>query len=247
VIPRLAQTIVLFFCAVPMTMELDASILTFQFSGNSIFGTILIDNSAPDSNPDPQKGLYHNAIVGYATTIDGAQNNFGQQVFTMLQGSSGDVVIGLEADGVGACGLSVDCLAFILGRTFLQEGPADYDLTFYYPPHSFLSDAIPGTVPSSGAGILRSDIQQFFLGSTASTSIVIIPEPKSIIQLVLGLAVASISRAVSALSARRVESKTLLSAEHQFILAWHYSNTRPCRGSRRPEVQQAITTGREEF
>jgi hypothetical protein len=199
----MAQTIAFLLCAVPITAALNASILNFQFNGNSITGSILVDNSISDSNSDPQKGLYHEAIVSYQIEINGAHNNLDQPVFTTLQGSSGDVVIGIEADGVGACSLSTDCLAFILGQTFLDEGPIDYDLTFYYPAGSLSSDALPGAVPSSGPGILRSDVQQFFLGFACSASIAPIPEPTSIQQVVLGLAVVFIGAVSLATSRNR--------------------------------------------
>jgi hypothetical protein len=180
-----------------------SSILDFQFSGNSVSGSVLIDDSVADSNSDPQKGLYHNAIAGYFIAVNGARNEFGQQVFTTLQGSSGDVVVGLEADGIGACGLTVDCLGFVLGAKFLEEGPTDYGLGFDYPAHSFPSDAIPNDVPSSGEGILGSVVQQFFLGSAASTSVSAIPEPPGVVQMALGFLVVFIRRLATRQSAKR--------------------------------------------
>lgn len=162
-----------------------AAIFSFNFSGRGTTGNILFDDSIPDSNPDPLKGLYQDAIIEYNIKIDGTpQTETAIPTFEVLQGSSGDVVVGLEANGIGACGTTINCVAFILSSRFLEQSPSDFDLSFYYPAGSLSSDAPPIVVPAAGQGILRSDLRQFFLGASASTSVVPVtpvPEPLTIL------------------------------------------------------------------
>jgi hypothetical protein len=188
---RLLRIAVILISAVLMNRQArGASIFSFQFSGNQTVGNILFDDSVDDANPDPQRGLYHNAIAGYVININGTpESGTGIPVFKTLQGTSGDIVVGVESNVVGGCGPSTDCIAFFLGTPFLGQSPSDFDLTFYYPANSFASDRLPVIVPSTGSGILRSDLAQFFLGNAASTSVVPIPEGSPLVQEGFGIVV----------------------------------------------------------
>jgi hypothetical protein len=196
---QLARVLVVSIVAVQMSViQAQASlILNFQFSGNQTSGSIVFNDGVADSNPDPKSGLYHNAIVNYVINIDGTPSTGGgTAVFETLHGASGDIVVGVESGIVGGCGFSTDCIAFILGAPFLGQGPTDFDLTFDYPAGSFLSDALPVAVPPTGQGILRSDVEQFFLGVNASTRVTPVPEPSPLVQLLFGLAVITLLRHV---------------------------------------------------
>jgi hypothetical protein len=166
---------------VASTSLAEAALFHFDFNGRGTTGHILFDNSILDTNPDPLKGQYLGAIVTFDININGTpQTETGIPTFEIIQGSSGSVIVGLAADGIGACGLTVNCLAFLLGsNVFPPTDPSNFDLTFDYPAGSLLSDALPATVPVTGEAILRNDLQQFFLGLDASASIVpvSVPEP----------------------------------------------------------------------
>ncbi len=141
----------------------EATQFNFSFSGNGTTGNIVFDDSIVDTNSDPLKGQYLGAIVQFNININGTpQTETGIPTFESLQGSSGSVIVGLAADGIGACGLTVNCLAFLLGSN---------TLSFYYPAGSLSSDALPITVPATGEAILGNDLRQFFLGSDAFASI----------------------------------------------------------------------------
>ncbi|QKQ73372.1 PEP-CTERM sorting domain-containing protein [Nostoc sp. TCL240-02] len=180
-----AASVTLITLGLVNTPSAQAALFSFNFSGRGTTGSILFDDSIPDSNPDPLKGLYRDAIRDYNIKIDGTpQTETGIPTSEVIQGSSGDVVVGLESDGVGACGLTINCVAFILGSRFLEQSPSDFDLSFYYPAGSLPSDGPPIVVPTTGQGILRSDLRQFFLGASASTSVVpvtSVPEPMTIL------------------------------------------------------------------
>ncbi len=162
----------------------QAALFSFNFSGRGTTGSIIFDDSISDTNPDPLKGQYLGAIVEYTVNINGThQTETNTPTYEVLQGSSGSVIVGLEADGIGACGLTVNCVAFLLGsNVFPASNPSNFDLSFYYPAGSLLSDTLPVVVPATGGAILRSDERQFFLGSDASATVVPVtstPVPES--------------------------------------------------------------------
>ena len=164
------------------------SLFNFEFSGNQTFGNIVFDQSVPDANPDPQKGLYPDAIVSYVIHVNGTRaTETYVPTYLTLQGTFGDVVVGINAEGIGACGPE-DCFSFDLNAHFLKLGPEDFDLTFYYPINSLPSDGLPTAVPATGPGILRGEVQ-FFLGLAASTKVSPVPEALPLLQLGLGLAI----------------------------------------------------------
>jgi hypothetical protein len=168
----------------------EAALFSFDFDGRGTTGHILFDDSIIDTNPDPLKGQYLVVIVRSDININGTpQTETGIPTFEIIQGSSGSVIVGLAADGIGACGLTVNCLAFLLGSTvFPPTDPSNFDLTFDYPAGSLLSDALPAAVPVTGEAILRSDLRQFFLGLDASASIlpVSVPEPATFLLFAVG-------------------------------------------------------------
>ncbi len=159
----------------------EATVFNFSFSGRGTAGNILFDDSILDTNPDPLKGQYLGAIVRFNININGTpQTETGIPTFEIIEGSSGSVIVGLAADGIGACGLTVNCLAFFLGSNiFPPTDPSNFDLTFTYPAGSLSSDTLPVAVPAIGEAILRSDLRQFFLGLDAFASVapVSVPEP----------------------------------------------------------------------
>jgi hypothetical protein len=155
------------------TGSAEASQFTFNFSGRGTSGSVLFDDSIPDTNPDALKGQYLEAIEWFVINIDGTpETGTGIPTFETIQGSSGSVIVGLATDGVGACGPTVNCLSFLLGSNIVPPvQPLNFDLTFYYPADSLSSDALPVTVPVTGSAILRNDFRQFFLGSDAAAVI----------------------------------------------------------------------------
>jgi hypothetical protein len=146
--------------------------------GGEITGNIIFDDSIPDTNPDPLKGQYLGAIVEYTININGARTSQGDTfTYEVIQGSSGSVIVGLAIDGVGACGLTVNCLAFLLGSNVFPlsplSNPSNFDLHFTYPAGSLLSDALPVVVPATGGEpLLRSDERQFSFTFDAFATVV---------------------------------------------------------------------------
>lgn len=170
-----------FIAGMGITGSAKATVFNFSFSGRGTTGNILFDDSILDTNPDPLKGQYLGAIMRFNVNINGTpQTETGIPTFEIIEGSSGSVIVGLAANGIGACGLTVNCLAFLLGSNiFPPTDPSNFDLTFTYPAGSLSSDILPVPVPGIGEAILRSDVRQFFLGSDAVASIapVSVPEP----------------------------------------------------------------------
>jgi hypothetical protein len=167
------------------TQAAASTVLDFHFSGSHLSGDILFDSTVTDTNPNPQAGLFPDAILSYLINVNGAPDNLGATVFRTFQGTSGDIAVGFAYGGLGGCGSDIDCLDFILGASFLHEGPNDYDLTFYYPAGSLASDGLPATVPLSGPMILRGTPDQFSLN--ALTSVAPVPEGTSVFFVGAGL------------------------------------------------------------
>jgi len=179
-----------FIAGMVTTGSAEATQLNFSFSGRGTTGNILFDDSILDTNPDPLKGQYLGAIVRFNININGTpQTETGIPTFEIIQGSSGSVIVGLAANGIGACGLTVNCLAFLLdSNIFPPTDPLNFDLSFYYPAGSLSSDSLPVAVPTTGEAILRNDLRQFFLGLDAFASIapVSVPEPGTLSLLGIG-------------------------------------------------------------
>lgn len=164
----------------------DAALQDFSFSGRGTTGSIVFDTSILDSDSHPLNGRYIGAIVDFKIRINGTlENGTGQPTFAVLQGTSGSVIVGIDA-----CGAVVNCLAFFLGsNAYPPTDPTKFDLSFYYPLGSLPSDALPFSVPASGEAILRSDLQQFYLGADATSTIASLPVPEPSTSALLGLGV----------------------------------------------------------
>ena len=188
-----------FIASMVTTGLAEATQFNFAVSGRGTTGNIIFDDSVLDTNPNPAVGEYLGAIMQFYININGTpQTETGIPTYEIIQGSSGSVIVGLPGNGVGSCGLSVNCLAFLLGSNiFPPTDPLNFDLTFDYPAGSLSSDALPVAVPATGVAILRSDTRQFFLGSDASSSIApaSILEPATWSLLGIGAALLALRRA----------------------------------------------------
>jgi len=164
-----------------------AELLAFDFRTDTSWGRILFDSGVADTDPHPHKGRYMNSVVGYSLHITGIRNG-DAPAETFFEGSTGSFVLGFQADGLGACGFTADCVAFTLDTPNFppQGGDAYRILSFDYAVGTFRSDAIPVGLSAAGSSIFLTPAWQSYLGPEVRTTIAPVPEPETWAMLLLG-------------------------------------------------------------
>jgi hypothetical protein len=85
----------------------------FSFNGPDSSGRIVY-SVVPDRDRDDHKGRYIGAVQSYVLNLNGTiQSETGLPVTETFRGNVGSLIVGFQADGVGACGFASDCLAFV--------------------------------------------------------------------------------------------------------------------------------------
>jgi len=172
-----------------------AELLAFDFRNDTSWGRILFDSGVADTDPHPHKGRYMNSVVGYSLHITGSRIS-DAPTDTFFEGTSGSFVLGFQADGLGACGYTGDCAAFLLDTPNFppQAGDAYRILEFDYAVGTFTNDAIPVGLSAVGSSIFLTQDWQTYLGADVLTTISPVPEPATWAMLLLGAGLVGLSR-----------------------------------------------------
>jgi hypothetical protein len=172
-----------------------ADLLAFDFRNDTSWGRILFNSGVADTDPDPRKGRYMNSVVGYSLHITGVRHG-DAPAETFFEGTTGSLLLGFQADGVGACGYVVDCVGFNFDTpNFPPHGGDAYrSLSFDYAKGTLTSDAIPVGLSAAGLSIFLTPEWQSYLGRDVQTTIAAVPEPQTWVMLLLGAGLVVLSR-----------------------------------------------------
>jgi hypothetical protein len=163
----------------------------FTFDGPDSSGRVVY-SVVPDRDPDGHKGRYIGAVQSYTIQLNGTvQSETGLPVTETFQGSVGSLILGFQADGIGACGFASDCLSFVFDTLHFPAWPNDpfVNIQFDYPVGTFTDDGLPTSLaPVAGQSIFMSGNRQWFLDHPL-TQIAAVPDAPSLALLLAGLAV----------------------------------------------------------
>lgn len=167
----------------------------FSFDGPDSSGRIVY-SVVPDRDRDDHKGRYIGAVHSYSIQLDGTvQSETGLPVTETFQGSVGSLILGFQADGIGACGFASDCLSFVFETLHFPAWPTDrfVNIQFDYPVGTFTNDSLPTSLgPLAGQSIFMSDNRQWYLDHPL-TQIAAVPDAPAWALLMTGLAVLGIA------------------------------------------------------